>query len=657
MILIKKKMTLLTLFTVIWVALFGQNYSKQFGQVGFEELGMKRHLLDKDAEALVLFDIGKSYFERREDGFVVVFERSVRLKIFSEAGIKWGQVEIPFYQEGNVFERVTNIESNTYNIENNSVVKTALNPSDAFDEKLNNSWNLKKFVLPGVRSGSVIEYKYRIESDYLFNLQDWSFQWRIPVLYSEYEVGMIPFYEYSYLLQGATSFDFQKSYLSTGVAKYFDNISYQDMIHKFVKKNVPAFKDEEFISSINDYIIKLDFQLSKIVNSSGTKIDVISTWDKMIKALMNNESFGRYAKKSENIGEKLSVIKELVGKSEKEKFNHILDYVKRNYSWNNENNEYASKSPSKFVSDKQGNCADINLFTIGLLNSAGIESYPLLISTRSHGKIKYDYPYSHFFNYVLILAKIDGNEVVSDATEVLGLNDRIPARCINDRGLVIQKDKVQWKVLETKLPSEKVVEYAICINADNNISANIKRIYSEYDASNLRKILSDGTDEIQNRFGTKEISVIAESIKIQNQSVKEESLVIEYKITSDVRIVEEKMFLNPFLNEIITDNPLKQDSRVYPIDMIFPTKRAFKSIITIPEGYTVSSVPEALTISDDNFEMNYKAIKEGNTVNVTLNYYFKKSVYPSSDYSLVKFYFNSIINKGIEKIVLSKIAL
>jgi hypothetical protein len=655
MILIKKKMTLLTLLTFIVVTLFGQNYSKQFGQVGIDELAMKSNLLDKDAEALVLFDIGKSYFERREDRFIVVFERSVRLKIFSEAGIKWGQVEIPFYQEGNVLERVIDIESNTYNLENNLVVKTALNPSNVFDEKLDNSWNLKKFVIPGVKSGSVIEYRYRIESDYLFNLQDWSFQWRIPVLYSEYEVRMIPFYEYTYLLQGTKSFDFQKSYLSTGVTKNFGTVSYLDMIHKFVKKNVPAFKDEEFISSINDYIIKLDFQLSKIVNTSGTKVDVITTWDKMIKALLNHESFGRYAKKSENIGGKLPVVNELVGKSEKEKFDCILDYVKSNYSWNNENSMYTSKSPSKFLSDKQGNCADINLFTIGLLNSAGVESYPLLISTRSHGKIKYDYPYTHFFNYVLILSKIDGEEVVSDATDLFGLNDRIPARCINDKGLVIQKDNVIWKVLETTLPSEQVAEYVINVNADNKFSANIKRSYSEYDALNLRKVLSNGSNKIREIFGTTELSVIPESVIIQNQSVKDKPLTIEYKITSDIRIVDEKMFLNPFLDDVISDNPLKQDNRVYPIDMIYPTRRTFKSTIIIPDGYSLSALPEAITINDENFEMNYKATRTGNTVTIDLDYYFKKSVYPSSDYALIKFYFNNIIKKGFEKIVLSKI--
>ena len=55
-------------------------------------------------------------------------------------------------------------------------------------------------------------------------------------------------------------------------------ISYQDIVYKFGMKNIPAFGDEEFITSINDYVIKLDFQLSKIHTLDGRNIDIITTW-------------------------------------------------------------------------------------------------------------------------------------------------------------------------------------------------------------------------------------------------------------------------------------------------------------------------------------------------------------------------------------------
>ncbi len=79
--------------------------------------------------------------------------------------------------------------------------------STIFEEKVNDHWRVKKFALPDVKEGSVIEYKYKIISPYFFNLHDWDFQQRIPVIYSEYTTAMIPFYEYTYIFQGASKFD------------------------------------------------------------------------------------------------------------------------------------------------------------------------------------------------------------------------------------------------------------------------------------------------------------------------------------------------------------------------------------------------------------------------------------------------------------------
>ena len=70
-------------------------------------------------------------------------------------------------------------------------------------------------------------------------------------------------------------------------------------------KNVPAFNSEEFISSINDYIIKIDFQLSKIHTTSGVSIDVITTWEELSKELLTHQDFGKYINKSKRLASHL----------------------------------------------------------------------------------------------------------------------------------------------------------------------------------------------------------------------------------------------------------------------------------------------------------------------------------------------------------------
>lgn len=651
-----KKIRLTIILTILtWLTIQGQNFSKEFGKLSQGEVELKQYSLDKDAEALVLFDIAKSHFYRIENSFDVVFERTTRIKILSEAGIKWAKMEIPFYREGNISERVYDIKAYAYNYENGVLNKTQFDVSNAFDEKINNSWTVKKFAIPNVKEGTIIEYYYKISSEYKFNLRDWEFQWKIPVLYSEYEVRMIPFYEYSWFLQGANRFDSYTSNVDKGLPRQFGSITFQDMVHLYIMKDVPAFKNEEFITSINDYIIKLDFQLAKINYPSGASVGILTTWEDMNKELLKNEDFGKYANKSENLASKLLNIDCLSLKNEKERFDYVIDYVKGNYNWNKNNSKFASKPLKKFIEEKHGNSADINLFTIGLLNAAGIDAKPVLISTREHGKIKYDYPYTHFFNYVIILAQVDGVNFLTDATEILSLNNRIPSRCINDKGLIIQKGKIEWIGLECLFPSEIETEIQIDITDNATVSSSINKSASEYDALYFRNNYSDKTETIKKKLESTDYIIIDTTIVVQNQLNKEEPYVLKYNQMSKPEIVNEKIYLSPFLNETVTDNPFKQKERTYPIDMLYPKRRIYNSTIVVPDGYKVEYIPSENKINNQLFELNYSTSIADNQISISFNYYFKMSVYSPDDYSKIKFYFDEIVKKGNEKIVLAKV--
>ncbi len=650
-----KKINLTILVWVLSLILVnGQNFSREFGKVEEEEFELKKYPSDKDAEAVVLFDIGKSYFVESENSFDIIFERLTRIKIISEAGIKWAEVKIPFYREGNIYEKIYEIEAYSYNYENGHIRKTPLSVTNTYDEKTNNYWSIKKFAIPNVKEGTIIEYKYKVNSQYKFNLRDWEFQWRIPVVYSEYEVKLIPFYEYSWLLQGAGKFDSQTSFIDKGLSRQFGSIIFQDIVHKFIMKNVPAFDNEEFITSINDYITKLDFQLSKINYPNGANVDILTSWEDMNKELLKHKDFGKYIKKTESLTSKILNIDNHKFINNKEKFNFIIDYVKKNFSWDKNYGKYASKSPGKLVDDKYGNCADINLFVTGLLNASGILAKPVLISTRDNGKIKYNYPYTHFFNYVIILANVDGENILTDATEILGLNDRIPTRCINDKGLIIQENKIEWIGLECLLPSQIKTDIKIEFSGNSIINSTISKSSSEYDALYFRNNYTDNVETIRKRLESKEYSIIDSTIVVKNQLNKENPYLLTYKQTSKPLIVNEKIYLPPFLNEIISDNPLKQNERTYPIDVTYPNQRVFNSTILIPEGYRVEYLPVGLEINNQLFELKYTTRSEEGQISVSFDYYFKKSVYSATDYLIIKSYFNEIVKKGNEKIVLIK---
>lgn len=654
------KFTVIVFLLLIQLFVKAQDFSKLFGKITDEEINLKQYKPDKDAEAVVLFDKGKSHFVYN-NGFEIVFERSTRLKILSEAGMEWATIEIPYYHKGTAYEAIKGLEAYTYNYENGKCIKTELDLKNCYDEKINEYWMVKKFTFPNVKVGSIIEYKYRLYSTFLEQLRDWEFQATIPTISSTYEVRMIPFCNYTWLLQGASKFDSQKAYEDKNRDRHFGrpdgygNNTYHDMVYVFGMKNVPAFKDEEYITSKNDYIIKLDFQLSNIYYLNGVKQNFISTWPELIKELEKSDSFGKYVKKSKKMASKLLSLDEMDYKSEEEKFDCILNYVKENYNWNNRNSRYANKSTGEFVDDKYGNCAEINLFTVGLLQACGLNAFPILSSTRTHGKIRVDYPYRHFFNYVLIGTHVDGKVIISDATDILCLNNRIPLRCINDRGLMITDEIKGWAGLKCDFVSENNTNLTINFN-DSDIITRLETTATEYSAYNLRHNYGDNNEEIIEKLEKKGRVVFDSSLVVLNQYNIKEPYVIKYKKKGLVEDIMDKLYIPPFQNEVLSDNPLKQNERSYPIDMIYSANKSYCSTITIPDGYSIDFLPEEYSVDNDIVNISYSVQEEDEELKVKFNYYFKESVYSSKDYLKLKYYFNEIVKKGNEKIVFKKIS-
>lgn len=610
-------------------------------------------LSDKDTEAIVLSDIGKSYFVENDYSYDVMFERETKIKIISEAGIKWAEIEIPFYEEDGRGEDISDIEAIAYNFEGDRKAdKIRLDKSTIYTEKINDLWSVKKFAIPGVKAGTIIKYKYKIKSPYIFNFHDWEFQWKIPVIYSSYEVHMIPFYEYRWVLQGRDKFDSMTSFESEGLGRRYKGTTFNDIIYKYEMKNLPPFDNEEFITSVNDYIIKIDFQLAKITYP-GYIQNVIKDWKSLIKELNDHEDFGGYLKRAQKVAPKLLDIKSLLMKSETERFNYIMDYVKANYSWNGHNGKFVTKKLSELLKDKHGSSAELNLLTTGLLKAAGIETYPVIISTRDHGKINTDYPFSHFFNYTLFLSVINGNKMLADVTEVLGQNYRLPARCINGIGLVLnEKINGAWVNLAALAPSETTDKIEIQVREDSKAEARVLSIFKEYDALSKRKEYRENPGNLKKLTDSENYEIVDTTLIVKNESDPQKPFVLHYTTTGKPLTIENKIYLQPFLEKIPTNNPLKQETRSYPVDMIYARKRSFESIIQIPEHAEIDYIPVNFNLDNDLFSMEYAVSSDKEQVRILFNYYFKKAIYSPEEYHDVKAFFEKIISKGNDKIIL-----
>lgn len=629
-----------------------ESFSKKFGTVDRSDFELKQNPQYKGAPAVVLDDLGKSQFFIDQRGTTIVFNRKTKIRIFTDAGKSYAKVEIPYQISDPISELVYNIEGITFTHENGKIVRTRLKSGDIHTKRLSPTRYVVEFVLPDVKKGSVIEYRYTFKTNSPYDLPSWNFQWTIPVRYSDYEVRMIPFYKYTWELQGPKQLDYNSTHVDRSVPRSYEGTTFYDNVHDFAMDDVPAFKDTAYIPTMNDYCSRVNFQLSVMFYPTGGSEKIITSWSNLIEKLLKADDFGKYLKKSAKLSAKLMDLKKLKNEPPDARLNAVLNYVKSHFKWDGDLSRVASQKPERLISRKSGNSADINLLAVSMLKQAGIDADPLLISTRNHGIIQGNYPYLHFFNDVIILARINGKQVLTDATEPNCLNNRLPLRCINDKGLVVDKGKVDWVLLNKTPLSQTMTKNKIAFRK-GNLNINVVKSATEYDALKLRNEYS-GEVALKGKLESEGYQLIS-PVTVQNQHEKSKPYKMSYSFRVKPDTADNKIIISPFYHEIGKKNMFSQDKRTYSVDLIYPNKKLFYTTLDIPEGYTVNILPKSLNINNDQYELKYNAVRNGNQVMVSLEYYFKWSLYPVFDYQKIKFFFSRVIQKGNENIVLEKI--
>jgi hypothetical protein len=193
------KKTLLFLCIYIFIPFIKTNAQSYFANklgVSAVELNYKECPFDKEATAVVFVDEAVSDFD--EDYKLVTYHH-VKLKILKDKGIDYGNIEIPYYLDDD-FESIYSLEGTIYNSNDiNSSVK--LDKKSIYNQKENKYWGNVKFVFPGVKAGSIIEYTYVSSKKSYSGLKEWIFQQEIPVLKSSYLVSLLPNTEFNYVVQ------------------------------------------------------------------------------------------------------------------------------------------------------------------------------------------------------------------------------------------------------------------------------------------------------------------------------------------------------------------------------------------------------------------------------------------------------------------------
>lgn len=651
----KRTSVIIVLLTLMLKAYSQENYTQEEGKVTQYEMSMKEYEKDKDAEALVVYDLGDYYFQGDiSNGLLLHMTKHIKIKILKQAGVEYASFEIPYYMEGRDWESIEYIEGTTFNYDNGELSKTVLTGKNIFEEKVNNNISVKKVTFADVREGSVIELKYKIVTPYFYHMREWQFQRKIPVVYSQLKYKAIPYYEYAYLVKGTETFDVQTSELLND-NKQFGRFTYKEKEFTFGKKDIPAFRDELYVTSANDYMMAIKFQLAKYTLPTGGSQELITTWSAMSDDFLKDDRFGKFIKSSKKESKKILETLDIVNKTPIQKVEIITDYVKNNYFWDGFYGKYASDKLSSLLKQKTGNIGSLNLFLIGLLEGAEIEVYPIVLSTRGHGLISISAPFTQSFNYVIAMAVVDGKPIYIDASEPLLYYNSLPPRCINVEGLVIKPKSEEWTQMFQRRNSLEQREFIITINPEKK-EANVNAIFfgTDYEAYNYRKIYMGKEDNLIKYLKDKNNIDVKNGVKVVQNDKLNRPFVFSFDFSSLIEGAADKLFIHPYFNISISDNPFKQKERKLPVDLMFIQGEIYKSKLEIPEGYRVEYMPESYMEDNDVVKIDYICQKHDNIIETNAYYTLKRNMYNASDYEKLKQSFAEIIKRFSEMIVLVK---
>ena len=197
----KKTITYMMLLAItMTVNAQGIEPNLKWGKPTDQELNMTEYAADKDADAVVLYHKTDVSYVFINNDFKVFYRVNTRLKVLKPEGKRIADGQIAYVENETNRSRheiVAGLKATAYNMENGKLVKTKMDNSMTSVERLDKNQMVTKFSVPQVKVGTVIEYEYRIESDYYGNIRDWYAQRDIPVLYTCYELSIPEWFSFN----------------------------------------------------------------------------------------------------------------------------------------------------------------------------------------------------------------------------------------------------------------------------------------------------------------------------------------------------------------------------------------------------------------------------------------------------------------------------
>ncbi len=634
--------TFLTAILVLFAPvspLFAQKAPIKWGKIDKAMLEMESFPQDTNAAAVVLCEFGESYITGQ---FTLDYKVHRRIKIVKEAGYDWGTVAISYYAKDRS-QVVKSIKGQTFTLSpDGEVVKHKLDKKSIFEEDVDGKRKRKKFTLPKLQPGAIIEYQYTIQSKSPLHLRGWSFQNSEPTLISEYRVWIPDFVRYVWVFQGETRFDVQETnaenrFQLTGKWK------------RWVKRDVPALRREPYMTTPEDFRARVRLQLAEINVPGEFTHKYLTSWDELAKELIEDREFGMQCDKKGLLPKDVQADIEGLDSAHK-KIEAAFDYVRKTIKWDGTNRLFVEGSLKDALKARSASGAEMAFMLISILRELDFDANPVILSTRDHGRIVHLYPLVDQFNYVVAHVTVDDQTYMLDATSPLRPYNLLPPHALNNVGWLVRKDNPKWLKLGTAGKLKKRTVVAAQLAESGKITGQINCVDYDYSALQKRKHIQDNDKDayVEEYFLSDIFGAVADSFKVSELESEMNPLATTVYFGSDeaVQVAGDFMYVNPMLLDRYEENPFKLAKRTFPVDYSYARDVAFRMNLTLPAGYTVVEQPKNVALRLPNSGGIFRRVVQvnGKTLSVLSMLKIDKTVFAPEEYAGLREFYGRMVS-------------
>ena len=572
----------------------------------------------------------------------------LRIKILTEDGRKYANIEIPYQRENadvfNVKARTIRPDGTIANYQGKPVEKMIVKAKGV-------KVLAKVLVLPDVQVGSIIEYRYtaQFREHYVFD-SHWILSEELFTKHAKFSLKPYSYFPVRWTWQS----------LPTGTAPPKNE---QNTV-RLETFNVPAFQTEDYMPPENELKSRVDF----IYSESNDETQADKFWKKEGKKANDRvESF---------VGKKKAMelaVAQIVSPSDtpEVKLQKIYARVQqiRNTGYEAEITEQEKKrDKEKAINNVEdmwkngyGSGREITWLFLALARAAGIEAYPMLVSRRNEYFFHPNSMDPHRLNDNVVMVKLNGKNSFYDPGTAFTPFGILPWQETAVIGLKLDKDGGEW--ITTSIPDSTVSNIQrkaeLRLTDQGTLEGKLKITFAGLDALSVRLTERNGDEAGRKKYledVVRESIPVGADVDLTNSPEWSSSaavLVAEYdiKVQGWASSAGRRALIPVGLFGAPEKHVFEHAARTHPIYFEYPTARIDDVTIELPLDWKVSSLPPARTDAGKVCSFNTSFENKQGTLHLTRKLDIETLTLETKYYGALRNFFQTVRTGDEQQIV------